>query len=49
MIFQMNFMTYFLDPKRQYSCAYLKMKTIHSRDAQNNKIQHIIKKLNIKA
>ena len=38
----------FLDPKRQYSCAYFKKETDTLEEAQNNKIQHIIKKLNIK-
>jgi len=38
----------FLDPKRQYSCAYFKNETDTLEDAQNNKIKHIIKKLNIK-
>ncbi len=38
----------FLDPKRQYSCAYFKNKNDSLETAQNNKIQHIIKKLNIK-
>ena len=38
----------FLDPKRQYSCAYFKNETDTLETAQNNKIQHIIKKLNIK-
>ncbi len=38
----------FLDPKRQYSCAYFKNKDDTLEKAQNNKIQHIIKKLNIK-
>ena len=38
----------FLDPKRQYSCAYFKKETDSLEVAQNNKIQHIIKKLNIK-
>ena len=38
----------FLDPKRQYSCAYFKNEDDTLEDAQNNKIQHIIKKLNIK-
>ena len=38
----------FLDPKRQYSCGYFKNKNDTLVDAQNNKIQHIIKKLNIK-
>merc|ERR1711981_1456953 len=37
----------FLDPKRQYSCAYFKNETDTLETAQNNKIQHIIKKLNI--
>ena len=38
----------FLDPKRQYSCAYFKNEDDTLETAQNNKIQHIIKKLNIK-
>ena len=38
----------FLDPKKQYSCAYFKNANDSLEDAQNNKIQHIIKKLNIK-
>ena len=38
----------FLDPKRQYSCAYFKNEDDSLEDAQNNKINHIIKKLNIK-
>ena len=38
----------FLDPKRQYSCAYFKNENDTLEIAQNNKIQHIIKKLNIK-
>ena len=37
----------FLDPKRQYSCAYFKNENDTLEVAQNNKIQHIIKKLNI--
>jgi len=37
----------FLDPKKQYSCAYFKNENDTLKDAQNNKIQHIIKKLNI--
>ena len=37
----------FLDPKRQYSCAYFKKIDDTLETAQNNKIQHIIKKLNI--
>merc|ERR1711991_904107 len=38
----------FLDEKRQYSCAYFKNKTDTLEEAQNNKIDHIIRKLNIK-
>jgi len=38
----------FLDPKKQYSCAYFKNENDTLEDAQNNKIQHIIKKLDIK-
>jgi len=38
----------FLDPKRQYSCAYFKNENDSLETAQNNKIHHIIKKLNIK-
>ncbi|MDC6475849.1 cyclopropane-fatty-acyl-phospholipid synthase, partial [Candidatus Pelagibacter sp.] len=38
----------FLDKKRQYSCGYFKNENDTLEDAQNNKIQHIIKKLNIK-
>ena len=38
----------FLDKKKQYSCAYFKDANDSLEDAQNNKIQHIIKKLNIK-
>ena len=38
----------FLDPKRQYSCGYYKNENDTLEDAQNNKIQHIIKKLDIK-
>ena len=38
----------FLDPKRQYSCAYFKNDDDSLETAQNNKIQHIIKKLTIK-
>ena len=37
----------FLDKKRQYSCGYFKNENDTLEDAQNNKIQHIIKKLNI--
>ena len=38
----------FLDPKRQYSCAYFKNENDSLETAQNNKIEHIIKKLNLK-
>jgi len=38
----------FLDPKKQYSCAYFKDENESLEIAQNNKIQHIIKKLNIR-
>ncbi len=38
----------FLDEKRQYSCAYFKNDTDTLEEAQNNKIEHIIKKLNLK-
>ena len=38
----------FLDPKRQYSCGYFKKESDSLETAQNNKIKHIIKKLNIK-
>jgi cyclopropane-fatty-acyl-phospholipid synthase len=38
----------FLDPKKQYSCGYFKNKNDSLEEAQNNKIKHIIKKLNIK-
>ena len=43
-----NLYNLFLDPKRQYSCAYFKNETDSLEMAQNNKIHHIIKKLNIK-
>ena len=43
-----NLYDLFLDPKRQYSCAYFKDENDSLETAQNNKIQHIIKKLNIK-
>ena len=39
----------FLDQKRQYSCGYFKNENDSLEIAQNNKIQHIIKKLNIQA
>jgi cyclopropane-fatty-acyl-phospholipid synthase len=38
----------FLDQKRQYSCGYFKNENDTLEEAQNNKIQHIIQKLNIK-
>ena len=38
----------FLDSNRQYSCAYFKNEEDTLEQAQNNKIDHIIKKLNIK-
>lgn len=38
----------FLDSKRQYSCAYFKNDRESLETAQNNKIDHIIKKLNLK-
>ncbi len=38
----------FLDPKRQYSCGYFKNENDTLETAQNNKINHIIKKLNLK-
>ncbi len=37
----------FLDEKRQYSCAYFKNENDTLENAQSNKINHIIKKLNI--
>ena len=37
----------FLDSKRQYSCGYFKNENDSLETAQNNKINHIIKKLNI--
>ena len=38
----------FLDSKRQYSCAYFKNENDSLETAQQNKIEHIIKKLNLK-
>ena len=38
----------FLDANRQYSCAYFKSENDSLEEAQQNKINHIIKKLNIK-
>ena len=43
-----NLYDLFLDTKRQYSCAYFKNYNDTLEDAQNNKIDHIIKKLNLK-
>ena len=37
----------FLESKRQYSCGYFKNENDTLENAQNNKIKHIIKKLNI--
>ena len=42
-----NLYSLFLDPKKQYSCGYFKNENDTLEIAQNNKIQHIIKKLNI--
>ena len=38
----------FLDKNRQYSCAYFKNDNDTLEDAQQNKMNHIIKKLNLK-
>ena len=38
----------FLDENRQYSCAYFKNEKETLEDAQKNKMNHIIKKLNLK-
>ena len=43
-----NLYDLFLDSKRQYSCAYFKNENDTLETAQNNKIDHIIKKLNLK-
>ena len=43
-----NFYELFLDSKKQYSCAYFKSEKDSLETAQNNKIDHIIKKLNLK-
>ena len=43
-----NLYDLFLDSKKQYSCGYFKNENDTLETAQNNKIQHIIKKLNIK-
>ena len=42
-----NLYNFFLDSKKQYSCGYFKNENDTLEVAQNNKIQHIIKKLNI--
>ena len=42
-----NFYELFLDSKKQYSCAYFKSEKDSLETAQNNKIDHIIKKLNL--
>ena len=42
-----NLYNLFLDPKKQYSCGYFESKNDTLESAQNNKIRHIIKKLNI--
>ena len=39
---------FFLDSNRLYSCAYFKNENDSLETAQNNKIDHIIKKLNLK-
>ena len=38
----------FLDKNRQYSCAYFKSESDTIEEAQKNKMDHIIKKLNLK-
>jgi len=43
-----NLYDLFLDSNRQYSCAYFKNENDSLEEAQENKINHIIKKLNIK-
>ena len=43
-----NLYDLFLDSKRQYSCGYFKNENDSLEVAQNNKIDHIIKKLNLK-
>ena len=42
-----NLYDLFLDSNRQYSCAYFKNENDTLEEAQNNKIDHIIKKLKI--
>ncbi len=44
-----NLYDLFLDTKKQYSCAYFKNDNDTLEEAQNNKIDHIIKKLNLKS
>ena len=44
-----NLYDLFLDSKRQYSCAYFKSENESLESAQNNKIDHLIKKLNFKS
>jgi len=39
----------FLDDSRQYSCAYFASENDSLETAQNNKVEHIIKKLNLKS
>ena len=43
-----NLYDLFLDPKRQYSCGYFKDPNDSLEMAQDNKIDHLIKKLNLK-
>jgi len=43
-----NLYDLFLDTKKQYSCGYFKNENDTLDEAQNNKIDHIIKKLNLK-
>ena len=43
-----NLYDLFLDKNRQYSCAYFKNQNETIEQAQKNKIDHIIKKLNLK-
>ena len=42
-----NLYSLFLDQKKQYSCGYFESEKDTLETAQNNKIKHIIKKLNI--
>ena len=37
-----------MDPLKQYSCAYFKKESDTLEEAQKNKIDHIVKKLDIK-